>query len=129
MSNSYSNDTWVRHNNHGWLCILWGKLFIFYKNQWYLAGWVLIPNLMLIMFALFTWNTNSYMNKSLKFNLDELVSVYQKYNSSYSNISDVYFFVSIKVSAACELYKATEKSTWNAAILECWILKCFQAKI
>ena len=69
------------------------------------------------------------MNKSLKFNLDELVSVYQKYNSSYSNISDVYFFVSIKVSAAYELYKATEKSAWNATILECWILKCFQAKI
>ena len=69
------------------------------------------------------------MNKSLNFNLDELVSVYQKYNSLCSNISDVYFFVSIKVSAACELYEATEKSTWNATILECWNLKCFQAKI
>ena len=68
------------------------------------------------------------MNKSLNFNLDELVSVYQEY-SSRKYISDVYFFISIKVSTACELYEATEKSTWNATVLECWILKCFQDKI
>ena len=39
------------------------------------------------------------------------------------------FFISIKVSTACELYEATEKSTWNAAVPECWFLKCFQDKI
>ena len=41
MSNSCPNDTWVRHNNYGSICILWGKLVIFFfLQELVIFGWV-----------------------------------------------------------------------------------------
>ena len=41
MSNSYPNDTWVRHNNYGSICILWEKLVIFFfLQELVIFGWV-----------------------------------------------------------------------------------------